>query len=62
MELATSLSSSFLTNGGNDGLLGLAWPKLNTVKPHPVATPVENMIKENLLALVSGSVWPMGSI
>jgi hypothetical protein len=52
LELATSLSASFLTDGGNDGLLGLAWPKLNTVKPHPVATPVKNMIDQNLIELV----------
>lgn len=52
LELATSLSASFLTDGGNDGLLGLAWPKLNTVTPHQVATPMENMINMNLLELV----------
>jgi len=52
IELATSISDSFLTDGGNDGLLGLAWPKLNTVKPHPVATPVENLINLHLLELV----------
>jgi len=51
LELATSLSASFLTDGGNDGLLGLAWPKINTVKPHPVATPMKNMINMNLLEL-----------
>jgi len=49
VELAKTLSSSFLTDGGNDGLLGLAWPSINTVTPAPVATPVENMIKENLI-------------
>jgi hypothetical protein len=27
IELAKKLSSSFLTDGGNDGLLGLAWPE-----------------------------------
>jgi len=43
------LSSSFLQDGGNDGLLGLAWPQINTVTPNSVATPVENMISKNLI-------------
>jgi hypothetical protein len=49
VELAEKLSSSFLQDGGSDGLLGLAWPSINTVTPNPVATPVENMINENLI-------------
>jgi len=49
IELAKKLSSSFLQDGGNDGLLGLAWPEINTVKPKPVATPVENMITKKLI-------------
>ncbi|TFK94926.1 acid protease [Polyporus arcularius HHB13444] len=49
VELAEKLSSSFLTDGGNDGLLGLAWPQINTVTPKPVATPVENMINKKLI-------------
>lgn len=53
IELAKTLSSSFLQDGGNDGLLGLAWPKINTVTPTPVATPVENMITKNLINPVS---------
>jgi len=51
VELAESLSTSFLRNGGSDGLLGLAWPSLNTVTPNPQATPVENMIKHNIISL-----------
>ncbi|KAF2857454.1 acid protease [Piedraia hortae CBS 480.64] len=43
IELANKLSDSF-AQGPGDGLLGLAWPSINTVKPEPVATPVENMI------------------
>ncbi|KAI0658656.1 acid protease [Cubamyces menziesii] len=49
IELAEKLSSSFLQDGGNDGLLGLAWPQINTVQPEPVATPVENMINKKLI-------------
>jgi hypothetical protein len=50
VELAKHLSSSFLSDGGNDGLLGLAWPAINTVSPRPVPTPVANMISKKLLA------------
>lgn len=49
VELAEKLSSAF-TQGGSDGLLGLAWPSINTVSPEPVATPVANMISENLIS------------
>ncbi|KAH9939325.1 acid protease [Epithele typhae] len=49
VELAEKLSSSFLQDGGNDGLLGLAWPSINTVSPKPVATPVENMISKSII-------------
>ncbi|KAI8989890.1 aspartic peptidase domain-containing protein, partial [Trametes punicea] len=49
VELAEKVSSSFLQDSGNDGLLGLAWPSLNMVQPQPVATPVENMINQNLI-------------
>jgi hypothetical protein len=53
VELADNLSPSFLRSGGSDGLLGLAWPSLNTVNPEPQATPVENMIEQNIISLVS---------
>lgn len=46
IELAKSMSSQFIRDTG-DGLLGLAWPKINTVKPEPVATPVQNMITQD---------------
>ncbi|PIL37646.1 hypothetical protein GSI_01340 [Ganoderma sinense ZZ0214-1] len=49
VELAKKLSSSFLQDSGNDGLLGLAWPSINTVYPRPVATPVENLINKKLI-------------
>ena len=49
VELAKKLSSSFLQDSGNDGLLGLAWPAINTVYPRPVATPVENLINKKLI-------------
>ncbi|KAF2652972.1 aspartic proteinase precursor [Lophiostoma macrostomum CBS 122681] len=45
IELASKLSPQF-TQGAGDGLLGLAFGKLNTVKPEKVKTPVENMIAQ----------------
>ncbi|KAI0069840.1 acid protease [Panus rudis PR-1116 ss-1] len=49
IDLAEKLSNSFLQDGGNDGLLGLAWPSINTVQPKPVKTPVENLIEQKLV-------------
>jgi hypothetical protein len=46
VELAKKISNQFIQDV-SDGLLGLAWPKLNTVRPKPVATPVENMINQD---------------
>lgn len=45
VELAQTISASFTDTAG-DGLLGLAFGCINTVKPHPVHTPVENMISQ----------------
>ena len=45
VELASTLSQSF-QEGQGDGLLGLAFPSINTVRPKPVATPVQNMIDQ----------------
>ncbi|KAI1380910.1 aspartic endopeptidase [Hypoxylon crocopeplum] len=49
IECASELSKQF-AKGTSDGLLGLAWGKINTVKDSgekdPQATPVENMIKQ----------------
>lgn len=42
VECANQLSSAF-TSGTGDGLLGLAFPQINTVTPTPVPTPVVNM-------------------
>ncbi|KAJ3519377.1 hypothetical protein NM688_g9308 [Phlebia brevispora] len=49
VECARQLSSGFLKDGGNDGLLGLAWPVLNTVQPQRVKTPIENMTEQGLI-------------
>lgn len=46
VELAKNLSTQF-QQGTGDGLLGLAFGSINTVKPHPVKTPVENMIAQS---------------
>ena len=45
IELAKQLSAQF-ASGPGDGLLGLAFGKINTVTPGPVKTPVENMIAQ----------------
>jgi Eukaryotic aspartyl protease len=45
IELAKSMSDQFI-QGAGDGLLGLAWGNINTVKPHQVQTPVQNMISQ----------------
>ncbi|KAJ7502572.1 acid protease [Mycena galericulata] len=50
VELAEKMSAQFSSGEGSDGLLGLAWPSINTVSPDPVKTPVENMIDQNLIA------------
>ncbi|KZT62028.1 acid protease [Calocera cornea HHB12733] len=49
VETATDLSGSFLNDTSSDGLLGLAFPKLNTVKPRQQRTPFEQMISQKLL-------------
>jgi len=46
VELAKNLSTEF-QQGAGDGLLGLAFGSINTVKPKAVATPVENMITQS---------------
>lgn len=45
IELASKLSPQF-TRGAGDGLLGLGFGKINTVKPKAVKTPVESMIEQ----------------
>ncbi|KAF7299969.1 Acid protease [Mycena chlorophos] len=50
VELAEKMSSQFSSGEGSDGLLGLAWPSINTVSPSPVKTPVENMIDQGLIS------------
>lgn len=43
IELASKLSAQFMRSA-SDGLLGLAFGKINTVKPRGVATPVESIV------------------
>ncbi|CAK5281079.1 unnamed protein product [Mycena citricolor] len=50
VELAERMSAQFAQGEGSDGLLGLAWPAINTVSPRPVKTPVENMIDQGLIS------------
>jgi hypothetical protein len=45
IELAKKMSQQFV-EGTGDGLLGLAWDSINTVKPNPAQTPVQNMITQ----------------
>lgn len=44
VELATSLSSSFVQDVNSDGLLGLAFSKLNTVRPTKQKTFFDNVM------------------
>nr|WBO26482.1 aspartic peptidase A1 [Trichoderma longibrachiatum] len=50
IELASKLAAQF-AQGTGDGLLGLAWPQINTVqtdgRPTPANTPVANMIQQD---------------
>ncbi|CUA77935.1 hypothetical protein RSOLAG22IIIB_12914 [Rhizoctonia solani] len=48
VEVAQELSDEFL-RGGSDGLLGLAFPKLNIVQPHQQNTPMQNMVEQGLV-------------
>jgi hypothetical protein len=48
IEAASTLSSQF-SSGTGDGLLGLAFGSINTVKPRSVQTPMENLISQNLV-------------
>ncbi|KAF8315723.1 acid protease [Clavulina sp. PMI_390] len=50
VEVAQKLSSAFTSENGSDGLLGLAFPAINTVSPTQQATPVENMINQSLIS------------
>lgn len=45
VECANTMSQQF-QQGAGDGLLGLAWPSINTIKPQPQPTPVANMISQ----------------
>ncbi|RMJ23436.1 Eukaryotic aspartyl protease [Aspergillus sp. HF37] len=45
VELANDLSTAFIQFAG-DGLLGLAFSRINSVRPFPVETPVRNMIEQ----------------
>ncbi|PLW52503.1 hypothetical protein PCANC_10616 [Puccinia coronata f. sp. avenae] len=47
IEVAQKLSSSFLNSQGSDGLLGLAWPQINTANPQQ-KTPMQNMIEKRI--------------
>ncbi|CAG7997125.1 unnamed protein product [Penicillium nalgiovense] len=46
VEIADILSEQF-AQGAGDGLLGLAFGNINSVKPEAVRTPVENMISQS---------------
>ncbi|KAF9504785.1 hypothetical protein BS47DRAFT_1386159 [Hydnum rufescens UP504] len=49
VEVAIRLSSSFLSSNGSDGLLGLAFPSINTISPTQQKTPVEQLIEQGLI-------------
>lgn len=56
VECAEDLSTSF-SSGAGDGLLGLAFDAINSVKPKPVATPVQNMNTEGVTPAVAPPHW-----
>ncbi|KAI9614816.1 hypothetical protein H4Q26_009210 [Puccinia striiformis f. sp. tritici PST-130] len=47
IEVAQKLSSAFLNGEGSDGLLGLAWPQINTAHPQQ-KTPMQNMMEKSI--------------
>lgn len=49
VERATYVSKDFFSSQTASGLLGLAFSSINTVKPNPVVTPMENMIRQGLV-------------
>lgn len=51
VQLATAVSKSFVEDQNNDGLMGLAFSKINTVKPVKQATFFDN-VKDSLAAPV----------
>ena len=53
MEAATSVSSQFVKDTDNDGLVGLAFSSINTVKPKKATTffdTVKGNLKQQLFA------------
>ncbi len=46
VELATAVSASFTQDSANDGLLGLAFSQLNTVKPQKQKTFFDNLLPQ----------------
>ncbi|KIW71976.1 hypothetical protein PV04_00201 [Phialophora macrospora] len=49
VELAKTISAQFQQDENNDGLLGLAFSSINTVKPQPQTTFFDTAIKEGVL-------------
>jgi len=49
VQVATALSDAFTSEDGSDGLLGLAFPNMNTVQPTQQVSPMANLIAEDLL-------------
>ncbi|OCT52829.1 Aspartic protease pep1 [Cladophialophora carrionii] len=46
IEVANTLSYSFITQAASEGILGLAFSRLNKVQPVPQKTPLDNMIAQ----------------
>lgn len=49
IERATYVSKDFFSSQMASGLLGLGFSSINTVKPKPVVTPFENMMRQGLV-------------
>lgn len=53
VELATAVSSQFIRDTANDGLVGLAFSQLNTVQPQPQTTFFDTIMPQLAMPLFS---------
>lgn len=58
VELATAVSKSFVQDTNNNGLLGLAFSKLNTIQPQPQKTFFDNVMNSLAEPLFTADLRP----
>lgn len=56
IEAATSISSAFISDKDNDGLVGLSFSSINTVSPKPAATFFDTVKSSLNLALFAADL------